>query len=180
MIMKKINLLIIGFLSCISLMGQRNQISNIVDLHLPQSAIKLSGKDLKKLKDNNDKHPAIGRLDTLNEYYKINSFTLGLHGGQVKTSKYYLEETKKGYDNLFKIGDHPCTNCTTEIKKINNYSVLLIHQESKDFAYYAFFSVDNERGAAVNGILDYNKSIAGNKNKALKTINELLNSMKFK
>ena len=153
-------------------MGQRNEIGNIVDLRLPEKAVKLSSKDLKTFADNNDKRRAIGnqKLDTLKEYYKINSFILGLLGRQVKISKDYLEDTKKGFENLFSIGDQPCTNCTTEIKKVNNYRVLIIHQELKEFAYYAFFSVDDEKSAAVNGILDYDKSIAGNKSTALKTI----------
>jgi len=164
------------------LMAQQQKIEDIVDIRLPVGTRKLTTQELKTITDANTKHPAISKqkAGVANEYYSIDSFTLELNGSPVKVSKNYLEDTKKGYDNLFKIGGHPCTECTSEIKKINNYTVLIIHQGLQDSGYYAFFSVDDKNSAAVNGILDYSKLNANNKSKALKAVYQILNGMTFK
>jgi len=178
--MKKIYSFIVCIICSISLNAQQNHVTDFVNMQLPSGTRKLPSGELKTMA--RTKHPAIDQkeVDTAGEFYMINTFVLGINGAKVKTAKNYLEDTKKGYDNLFKMNGHPCTNCTSELKRINNYNVLILHQESQDWAYYAFFTIDDKSSAAVNGMLDYGKSVASNKSKALKTLYEILNNMTFK
>jgi len=68
----------------------------------------------------------------------------------------------------------------SEIKSINNYEVLIMHHEARDYASYSFFSVNNLNTKVLNGKLEYDKSDTTNRNIAANTLNRLLKNMKFK
>lgn len=175
--MKKICLFIIGFLSCVTLMGQ---VKELVIISFPSGAKKLSNEQMRTMANNNKKFPEDLKADLTRdgEYYKIDSFTLALYGGRVNIDKNYLDDSKKGFESMFKKMN--CSTCTAEIKKINNYTALIAFIDTRDISYYFFYTVNNNNNASVNGSINYDRSNPDNKKKALKTINELLNSMKFK
>lgn len=176
----KISLIVISLSISASVLAQQNKIMEIADIPLPSKAKKISNEALRTMVDNNKKNPESLKVifDPKGEYYQIDSFTLALYGEQVNIKTNYLEDSKRGFEGSFKKTN--CFTCTTEIKAINNYKVLIVFLDTRDRGYFYFYTIKNDNSASINGSISYDKSNANNKNEALKTINDLLKGMKFK
>lgn len=176
----KISLIVVSLLSLTNALAQQNKIGEIADIHLPLKAKKLSNEALRTMAGNNEKTSESPKVifDPKGEYYQIDSFTLALYGEHVNIKTNYLEDSKKGFEGTFK--KTSCFTCTAEIKEINNYKALIVFLDTRDLGYYYFYTIKNDNKASINGSISYDKSKAGSKAEALKTVYDLLKGMKFK
>ncbi|HUS01673.1 MAG TPA: hypothetical protein VMY77_08095 [Chitinophagaceae bacterium] len=166
---------LIGILCYGSAISQHTPLNELVKIKLPGGSEKLSYKQLqsflidkKGFNQNRDWTPK-------GDVYKINSMILQLNGAGITRSE-KLEDTKKGFDEM----GFNSINYTSEIKSINNYKVLIMHLEGRDYASYSFFSVNNSNTKVLNGRLDYDKFDTATRDIAINTLSKLLKKMKFK
>lgn len=178
--MKKIKLIVIGLLSCLCSFAQTS-INDIVNIGLPKGAEKLTNEQLKTFVTGKKQYfQEIDRTKSKGDFYLINNMIIQLNGDKVPLPEKNLEELKNAMDALANINGHPLTNYTSEIKNINNFKVLIIHHQSQDYASYTFYCVNNLNTAVLNGGLEYDKNDKSNKDKAAKTLDQILKSMTFK
>jgi hypothetical protein len=177
---KRTKLLIISLLSCTFLLAQQSQISNFVRIDFPGRAIKLSIEELKTIigKRRNILPMLYLPVDTSHQYYSIDSILLSLHGELWQAPKNYLKTQQKSFEAISKVDGMVC-DCTTQIKEINNYSVLVTNVDSRDWGNYFFYSVNRNNSAVLNGSLFYFKSNS-DKAKALIILEELLDNVAYK
>lgn len=177
---KKANLLLICLVACSPLIAQNSQIFDFVRIDLPAKTVKLSKEELKSI-------VAQGKIDSLmvypppdtsHVYYRIDSNLLALYGELRKSPKNYLENRRKDFEALSKLDGMNC-NCTSQIKTINNYSVLITCVDSRDCGGYFFYSVNRKRTAVINGSLIYSGP-GSNKANASKVLRELLDNLAYK
>lgn len=179
--MKKIKLFIMGTLLCLYSVAQI-PLSELVEIKLPKEAEKLKDQQLESLVKSKKEYSK--KLKTKSEKistYKINTMLLQLNGASGPVPADYLENLKNNLTDLSRgIDGRLSPSFNLEIKSINNYKVLINHMESHNSASYKFFLINNSNTALLNGILDYDKSDKPNKDKANKTLDDLLKSIKFK
>jgi hypothetical protein len=123
-------------------MAQQNQIREIVRVDFPVGTIKLPRQEDFQTLLGDWSHDSVPRKLPLfknGEFYRIDSFLLALHGERRNAPKHYLENLKKDFDGLAEQSEANF-NQTSEIKKINNYSVLITNIDSRDWGSF-FFSL---------------------------------------
>gem|GEM_PF-5043343 len=135
-------------------MAQRGQVSDFVRIDFPARAIKLSKEELKTIieKRRNNFSMLYLPIDTNRQYYSVDSTLLSLHGELWQAPKNYLKTQQKNFEALSKVDGMLC-DCTSQIKEINNYSVLVTNIDSRDWGYYFFYSVNRNNSAVLNGSL---------------------------
>lgn len=178
--MKKINLIILALLISVALVAQQTSLTNIVTIKLPEGAEPLSKEQLITFVKGKQAYSQEDRKNIKGELYKINTMILELNPHQGNVSKDRLEKLKSGLDALARLDGMIFSNYTSEIKTINNYRVLVIHDEGQNWAYYSFFSINNSGTCSLNGRLEYDKSIRSNREKAENTLHAMLKTIHFK
>jgi hypothetical protein len=88
-----------------------------------------------------------------------------------------LDQLKANFDRMAAASPD---GYSSEIRTINNYKVLIMHQAREDYASYSFYSIDSSNTRALNGSIEYNKYETEAKARAEQLLNELLNKLKFK
>src|SRR5579875_3826514 len=156
---KKTKLLFISLLTCSFLMAQENPFKEFVCIDFPARMVKVPKQEIKTIF--NDWKDEYLPIDTIHQYYHIDSSILTLHGECWNAPANYLENLEKGFNALSKLDGTHC-DCSTQIKKVSNYDVLIFHIESQKWGDYFFFSVNERNNAVLNGNLVYFKS--SNKN----------------
>lgn len=154
--------------------------SDFVRIDFPARTIKLSKEELKRImeKSKNVSSMLHQPIDTSRQYYSIDSILLSLHGELWQAPDNYLKDQQKSFKALSTVDGMNC-DCTSEIKSINNYSVLITNIDSRDWGSYFFYSVNRNNSAVLNGSLFYFKSNT-DKAKALIVLEELLNNVAYK
>jgi hypothetical protein len=182
--MKKVIFLTIAILYSLSSFGQKISLSDTVSVKLPGRSEKLDKDQATSFVKGNYKSSkmaqnivtTIGRNDN-KHFFKVDGILIKLvHGSRkLKNKDNYLSDTKKGYDAMNKgIADY--NNYTSEIKKVNNNTVLITYYVSENVGYYNFFLNDSTNIKALNGTLQF--SLA-DKDKATKILDDLLDSVEF-
>lgn len=179
--MKKINLLITGTMFFLNSFAQHTPLNDLVNISLPKSAEKLTNEQLHSFISGKTQYfQKTDRRKSKGDFYKINDMIIQLNGDHVNTAKNYLENTKKGFDEMAHMGGNLSTNYTSEIKSLNNYKILIIHQEAQNWAYYNFSSINDSNSSILKGRIEYDKTDKSNRNKAAKMLDQILKSMTFK
>jgi hypothetical protein len=177
--MKKLNLLILASLISMVLIAQQTSLNNIVTIKLPEGAERLSKEQLIIFIKNKQAYSQ-DRKNINGEIFKLNTMILQLIPLKGSVSKERLENLKYGLDRLAQMDGMIVSNYTSEIKVINNYRVLVIHDEGENWALYNFYSINNSGTCSVNGRLEYDKSDKTNREKAENILNTMLKTMHFK
>ena len=176
---RRITLLFIGLVSCILLMAQQNQINDIVQINFPLRTVRLTTEEVTSFLRVADKDSTLALpIDSKRQYYNIDSCLVKFHGERSKAPENYLEEIQKKLEAISTV-DGMRSDRDYQIRKVNNYSVLISNIDSQYWGSYFFFSVNRDNSAILNGSLHYFKS-SSDKAKALKTLEELLKSISYK
>jgi hypothetical protein len=174
--MKAFKLFLLGLVISLSAFSQK-PISDYVDIRLPGLAQKITKEELQVyVKGKKQYFQKIDRLKTTGDIYRINSSILQLNAGSLKAPK-DLDQLKASFDRMATASPE---GYSSEIRAINNYKVLIMHQAREDYASYSFYSIDSSSTRALNGSIEYNKYETDAKAKAEQLLNDLLNRMKFK
>lgn len=189
--MKIIILLIGSLISCFCSFCQ-TPVDSIVNFTLPKGTEKLTENQFQSFRKSHVTSFKSDQVKLNGEYYKINDLLVHLNGGYFNAPKNRLEYLKRDLDGQIKrmLYQTPKTNnpwlpdYTSEIKSINNYKVLIIHQDWGNSASYDFYTVNNSNTAVLNGSIDYyyndKLSKESNKSKAAQTLDQMLKGMTFK
>ena len=163
-------------------MGQQTILSDVINITLPKNAEKLTKEKL-KLTDQPSAHISYKRIPVIDkngkgEYYNVNGIFMRLNVGYGNTLQDYLEDTQAVFKDMAGLSGSLPPNYHSQIKNINNFKVLIIYKdESENVGSYSFFSVNNPKTSAFNGIMEFNKP---QKNKATAILDEMLKSVTFK
>jgi hypothetical protein len=178
--MKRIQLLTLSLLICSYLMAQQKKVSEIATIKFPSGTEKLTDEQLRTLRTTS-KSPILSTSwkNKVVEHYQINSFFLELYGEHLTDAKYTLEDNLKDIELLNKQGNGT-GSIVSGIKKINNYRVFIAQVQAKDWAYYSFFTLNDNKTEVLNGMLHYDPSDSINKDQALTALNEFLQGITFK
>lgn len=170
--MKKISLLLISAIFGFTAMAQEIPVKNIVAIKFQKGTEKVgSDKVQSMLKINN----ILDVNERKGEFYTINNYLLRLVAAQIKVPQGYLQQLKKGTNDMFQLS--PPENYSSIIKAINNYNVLVIQYDRGNVSYYTFYSVSDDNAKALNGTIEFKLS---EKHEITEKLNELLKTMHFK
>jgi len=177
---KQTKTLLICLVSSVTLLAQQSPVDSVVQICFPEGAERLSTEQLRTAVETDKNWSPIQDvvLNSKGETYRIGSFLLKVYAEIVSVPESQLEESKNNFAVFFR--KFNCTTCTSEIKTVNNFRVVIIKQDSKDWGYYAFYSVNESHNSAFNGMLYYGRSEINNSVKAQKTIEELLENTRYK
>lgn len=180
--MKKINILLIGTIFFLNAFAQHAALNDLVNIRLPKGSEKITQSQLQTFVTGKTAYSQRlkGGMNSNSDFYKINDMIIELNGAHGKAPKDYLEKLKKGLDGMARLDGNFATNYTSEIKNINNYRVLIIHDGGQNYASYSFYTLNSKNTSALNGGIDYDKTDKSNRDKAAKTLDEMLRGMTFK
>ena len=180
--MKKATILVLAIMYSLASMGQQRILSDVVNITLPKNSEKLTKEKLKST-DQPSAHINPRRVPVIDkngkgDYFKVNGILMQLNAGYANNSKDYLEDTQAVFKEMAGLSGSLPPNYHSQIKNINNFKVLIIYKdESENVGSYSFFSVNNSKTSALNGIMEFNKS---QKDKATAILDEMLKSVTFK
>ena len=178
--MKKLNLMIIGLISCFCSIAQQKLVNDIVNINLPKGAEKITNDQLQNFMKGKTGYFQKYRIKSKGDIYRLKGMIIQLNAFH-KSPSQTLEDTKKSIDWMTHMdGQKTPSDYTSEIKNINNYKVLITHYAAQDYASFHFYSVNNTNTAILNGSLEYDKTDKNNKDKAEKALEQMLKSMTFK
>lgn len=169
--MKKIVFLIMAVIYSLSTIAQQVALNDRVSIELPAGARKITrdeGMTHVGKKFNNDKMALTSiRLIRAGHLYKVDDILISLNvfDKKPKVPVTYLSDLKKGLDIITKRGD--ASHYTSNLKKINNNSVLITNDMQGKVGYYSFDYLNADNTQEITGTLHYHKD-------------DLLNSIKFK
>jgi hypothetical protein len=176
--MKKAAFLIIGIIYGFSCLGQKVvSLNDAVNVELPNGAEKINKEQAISYagkKFNNDKILLNSISKRRPEHmYKVNDVLISLFTDNNSVKEEHLTEMKKGLDEMFK------GNLTyiSNLKKVNNNSVLVLNYIMGNVEYYRFFSYNANNSRAITGILEFDKT---DQTKAAVILEHILNSTGFK
>ncbi|SDM70647.1 hypothetical protein SAMN05421813_12046 [Daejeonella rubra] len=174
--MKRIKVIIASLLFSFSALGQNQgqvvPINEIVSFSLPSGSVELTLEKRESAKKPGKKSE-INIDKTKGSLFKVNESFFILTGGVGNMSANFLEEHKRGFDDLLK--KRP--NYNSVIKKFNNYQVFIMTYDGADFSYVRFTAVNNNRDSALGGVFEYDKT---DKDKVGKIVDDFLKGLKFK
>jgi hypothetical protein len=182
--MKKVSLTILSI--CVSLCAfcQQLDTNSVAVLQIPNGLVeqqkpKLTTNSTKQAYDVKEKYLKFYSNNPKADTYKGNGVIkfLSVYGTKTATQPDYLENRKKGMDAIATMdGAKKPSGYSTVIKKINNYSVLIIRTERDDYIKFTVFSVNDKHTSVLNSMIIIMKT---DRTKAEKTVNELLMGIKF-
>ena len=174
--MKNIKIIIAILLCGFSALGQERgkvvPLKEIVTFSLPSGSTELTLEKAKSIKKPGKKSE-INIDQTTGSLFKVNESLLMLTGGIGNMSATFLEEHKRGFDDLMK----KRANYNSAIKKFNNYQVFIVTYDGADFSYVRFTAVNNNRDSALGGVVEHPKT---DKDKVGKIVDDFLKGLKFK
>lgn len=173
--MKKMNMLILGMLCCLSTIAQQEPLSNVVNINVPKGAVKLNKEQIISHSKKKFKTSEIASVKTKN-LYKIDELLIGFWDLEVsEENKKSLQAIKSEALELYKLDKNIIVN-EARINKINNNQFLVINYQNGDASYYRFNS-EYRNNQSISGVIQFKEF---EKDKAAAILNDILNSIKFK
>jgi hypothetical protein len=176
--MKKLSLLIVGLTFSLFCFGQNTvALSDAAKLDLPDGMQKISRDDAMAFASKQfNNEPIVMRSIAkrkIQNIYRVKNVLVSLHTENKSTDGGHLAQLKKGLDELSSRDPTYSSN----LKKINNNSVLIENYIVGSVGYYRFFLFNANNTRSIAGILEFNKT---DKDEATATLNHILQTASLK